>query len=51
VDPIDYLVANGSAAQIRAVYLNGREVSLDNRELWKEAAPVVERLGARSNEN
>jgi len=43
-DPLDRMLSSPSATQIRSVFLAGREVSLDNSELWKRAEPVIKRL-------
>jgi len=46
-DPIEGIVASASAAHVRAVYLGGREVSLDNSELWKQAEKFKKSLSQR----
>ena len=48
-DPLGKMIATATRENIRAVFLAGREVALDNELLWKRAQPVIERLqGNRS---
>ncbi len=44
VEPLEEIVASATRENIRAVYLAGREVSLENEQLWTLAQPVIKRL-------
>jgi 5-methylthioadenosine/S-adenosylhomocysteine deaminase len=46
-DPVESMVYSASRADVRSVFIGGREVALDDSEVLKECSRIAQKLGCR----
>jgi 5-methylthioadenosine/S-adenosylhomocysteine deaminase len=46
-DPVESMVYSASRADVRSVFIGGREVSLDDTEILKECGRIVRKLSGK----